>query len=723
MLDFERLSRLMALQTKPRIIGDFETRSEIDIRDVGAWVYSLHPSTRILCMSYKLVNPDGSVIHPTKLWRAWHGDPFPADLREWIEAGYVFEAHNAMFERCICTNILLPQYKIPLPKYWADTMAACAYRALPMDLDTVGSVLDLSTKKDKRGKELLRKLCQPQKLKKADIKAGKVYPNWCDDEPLMLELYDYCITDADTENALGIAVHDLPPDEYNVWCLDQEINMRGVHVDVEALRAAVKIRDAVFEKLLAKLGTITNGEVGTADERDKIIRWAETKGVYLENMTADYVEEQVQRLERALKDNGENADARAVLSVLQIRQTLGKASIKKLDKFLEWLPPDHRLRGLLQYHGASTGRWAGRGVQPQNFPRPNEEFIKMLSSKDEIGKLLADGMENLLNLVRLGDHELFEIVCGDPMEAMASALRGFITAESGYEFYVSDFSAIEARVLAWVAGEQWKLDAFAGIDRGEGFHGSQDIYLATASMVYGYPCLTKKTHGPERQVGKVCELAFGYQGGVGAWRKFDSSDKWTDDEVQSKKKGWRDAHPMVVRLWYGLEEAAVKAVMMKKTYRYRDVTYSYVMSDVGPWLACKLPNGRCLWYFNPEIEEAGRHPRTGEMKYQVSYEGKDNKKGGIWNRIRTYGGMLTENVVQAISRDLMVDAMFRVEAAGYPIILTVHDEIICERKIGTGGSMKEFNAIMSELAPWMAKHPIHLPISVAGYCATRYRKD
>lgn len=723
------------MQSRPRIIGDFETRSEADLRDMGAWKYSEHPSTRILCMSYKIAEG------PTKIWRAFHGDPFPQDFIDAIEAGGVFEAHGAGFERAIWTSILEPQFLVPMPKYWADTMACCAYRSLPMDLEDVGSVLNLKTQKDKRGKELLRLLSRPQKISKKEEKAGVKFPKWNNDLALMEELYQYCITDTDTEYELAKAVKDLPLYEHDVWTLDQQINERGVYVDVDALLKAVTIRDAVYKKLLAKLVTITGGAVHSADERQKIIDWVDAQNLRIsvdydtrfcmDDMTKDRVKDAVEKLSGFIKAPGhleENVPkAKAVLEVMQIRQTLGKTSTKKLDTFLEWCMLDGRLRGLLQYHGASTGRWAGRGVQPQNFPRPSEALMILMDSSQvfEGGKkikLKHDGMDNLLELVRGADADILELLCGDPMDAMASALRGFIIAEPGKELFVSDFSAIEARVLAWVAGERWKLDAFQAIDEGKGYHGSQDIYLATASMVYGYPCLTKKTHGPERQVGKVCELAFGYQGGVGAWRKFDPSDKWTDEEVDSKKRGWRSTHPMTVKLWYGLEEAAVKAVRNKATYHYRDITYAYVTSPVGPWLACRLPNGRCLWYFRPEAVETGIDRRTGEMKYQVEYEGKDNKHGGQWNRIRTYGGMLTENVVQAISRDLMVEAMFRVERAGYPIILTVHDEIICERRIGLG-TMKEFNELMSMKPEWVTRNPMPLPISVAGYVAIRYRKD
>lgn len=711
MLDASYMMRKQALQTKPRILIDFETRSEIRLKgkdSPGAHKYAEHPSTRILCMGYQI--GDGDV----KIWWPFFGEDFPEEVRKAVEEGYVFEAHNAGFERAIWLNIIVREYGIPIPLTWADTMASCAYRALPMGLDDAGRVLNLKQQKDKRGDFLIRKLCQPQKLTKKDIKEGKAYPNWCDDTDLMLELGEYCKQDIRSEKELAWAVKDLPPAEYDVWVLDCEINERGVFVDIDAVKAAEKIRAAVEERLTARLGEITGGAVNSGSELDKMKTWLHSQGCHLDDLQADTIDAALARF----KSNGLN-EKDPCYELLKIRQTLSRASAKKLAKFISMRCKDGRIRGLLAYHGASTGRWAGRGLQPQNFPRPDEDIMSVI--KNAKGKADAQAsMEFLISMILDCDEDMLETFYGDPMNAIASALRGFIIAEPGNELYVADFSAIEARVLAWVAGEQWKLDAFAGIDRGEGYKGAKDIYLATASMVYGYPCLTKETHAKERQVGKVCELAFGYQGGVGAWRKFDDSDKWTDEEVDEKKRGWREAHENVVQLWYGLEEAAVNAVLLKKPCRYRTITYAVVQSDVGPWLACKLPNGRCLWYYNPRVVKVPLpYGRNGEWRYQLEYEGKDNKKGGAWGRIRTYGGMLTENVVQAISRDLMVEAMFRVTEAGYPIILTVHDEIIAERKKGAGGSGKEFNDLMSVVPPW-AKG---LPISVAGYVGERYRKD
>ena len=1002
------------LKTFPRVLVDFETRSIAPFGkrkdSVGADKYAEHPSTQILCMSYKI----GSA--PAKLWWAFFGEAFPYELIEAIEAGWVFEAHNTAFERAIWRNILVKQYGVPMPETWTDTMASCAYRAIPMGLDDAANVLDLKHKKNPRGSLLIRKLCSPQKMLKAEKKAGlESIPGmpgfkWNNDETLMREMGVYCLDDAEAEYDLGQAVHDLPPSEYAVWRLDQEINERGVYIDIDAVKCADIIRRDVEEILVAELIEITRDPVTgqpavqTGGELEAMSTWCAQHGVMLPDMTAD-------TLELYLNPHKAVPLPPEVKRVLQIRQVLSRASAKKIIKFISMLCEDGRIRGMLAYHGAGTGRWAGRGVQPQNFPRP-DEFLLSVCKKANGKPDAAASMELLIRCILTSDHETLSEMYGDPMNALASALRGFIIAEPGNELYVADFSAIEARVLAWVAGEQWKLDAFAAIDRGEGYKGSADIYLATASKVYGYPCIDKTTHHAERQTGKTClgadtrvltssgikrivevqtsdsvwdgtawvnhqgvisqgvkltiemagvrvtpdhpiftgrltsceagvvasqesilclalangseslpssvatfaqraaldisslgapavvspikscspiwckaalqgviaalirqpatpknsiggwlkfcltmatdagsstayrplsrdatagtltnttacaeskyknlgertresfsrissllrdgttpyststgskrtkdtngatssslrdqktvstnekseicnekltrfepvydlvnagpdhrftvitdrgpvvlancELAFGYQGGVGAWRKFDDSDKWTDDEVDEKKKAWRAEHPMTQAFWYQIEDTAVEAVKSRRPCTYRGITFQVVKSSVGDWLACRLPNGRCLWYLHPWLDKVpskyGKFVGGGQrepFKYELHYEGKDNKRGGSWDDVKTYGGMLTENIVQAISRDIMVEAMFRVTAAGYPIVLTIHDEIVAERRKNSGGSGKEFNALMSIVLDWTPG----LPISVAGYISTRYRKD
>jgi len=666
-----------------KVVVDFETRSRLDVTVVGAWRYAEDASTSILCMSYKIGNGR------TGLWTP--DLPFPQALIDLINSGVIFfEAHNAQFERAIWINILNKQMGIPMPRRWKDTLAVCAYRALPLGLDQVGDALNLTTKKDPRGKFLIRKLCAPQKITKNNTS------EWCDDFDLMQELYDYCVRDTDTEHGLGVTIGDLTDSEQKLWVLDQTINQRGVALDLEAINAAKLICNTIETTLNAELTKMTSGIVTKGSQRARIKQWL------LDYAELDMPDMKADSIDIALENKGITPEARRVL---QIRQMLSLASIKKLDSLLDWVCRDGRVRGLLQYHGAGTGRWAGRGPQPHNFPRGDEEIIT---------KNARLGMSRLIKIIKTGDIAAMEVLYGDPMNALSTALRGMFVAGSGKVMNVGDFSAIEARVLAWVAGEQWKLDAFAGIDRGEGYGGSQDIYLATASQVFGYPCLTKDTYKKERQVGKTCELAFGYQGGVNAWRKFDKSDKYNDSEVDEKKVAWRKKHPKVVQFWYAIEEAAVACVRTGFRSAYRNIAFEMVKDKSGKWLTCILPNGRRLWYFNPRIEEV--HHSWGP-KDQITYWGKDSKKGGKWGPIQTYGGMLTENIVQAISRDIMAEAMIRLEIAKYPVILTVHDEIISETDPDFG-SADEFEELMCVVPPWVKG----CPISVECWREDRYRK-
>lgn len=689
---------------RPVAVLDFETRSELDLKKVGAWRYAEHESTTILMFSLKFGAEE------TTLWMP--PQAFPQRLLDHIAAGGVIEAHNAMFEYAVWYNVLHKRAGMVMPTRWKDTMAACAYRSLPLKLETVGEVLNLAIQKDDRGKALIKALCQPRKppkepvpkytkkneLTTASVRAiekFKAWTKWNDDPGLIKELGDYCIRDADTEYGLGQTIGELTESEQRIWGLDMQINKRGVYIDEDGARAIIELLDTMAQRGEARLREITNEKVQTGGEIDKMIAFCAEHGVDIPDMQAETVEEHLTW--SSIPD--------VVREVLELRQLLSKASVKKVQRMLDWRCADGRVRGMLQYHGSGTGRWAGRGPQPQNMPKGDENI-----SGDK-----SFGMEVLMDAIKLRDDVALGCFYGQDKVAIAisSALRGLFIAEPGKVLNVGDFSAIEARVLAWVAGEQWKLDAFAGIDRGEGYKGSEDIYLATASTIYGYPCLTKKTHKAERGDGKTCELAFGYQGGLGAWLKFDSSGKWTDEEINEKKDKWRAGHPRTQKFWYGVEEAAVECVRTGRPQHYRKIGFEVVNDAAGKWFTIILPNGRRLWYYNPRLF-AGKFGRL-----QLEYEGRDNKHAGVWSHhVKTYGGMLTENIVQAISRDLMVCAMIALEKAGYPIVLTVHDEVVCETPIDFG-SEKEFADIMRNSMPnWVAG----LPIDVGTFRLPRYQK-
>jgi DNA polymerase len=385
-----------------------------------------------------------------------------------------------------------------------------------------------------------------------------------------------------------------------------------------------------------------------------------------------------------------------IIRVLEIRSQLARASTKKLEKMLETVSRDGRVRGLLQYHGAGTGRWAGRLVQPQNFPRA----------------LFKEKMEDLIRMIMEQDIELLDFLYGSAMDAIATSLRGMFIAAQGKTFRICDFSAIEARVTFWVAMCDTGLDVFHKSDRGE----SEDIYCVTASDLVGFE-VKKALHSHERQLGKITVLGCGYQMG---WSKlqFQAEKDYKvileDHEAQHMVNLYRDKYEEVKWLWYGLNDAAISTVRSGKPHSYGMIVYELVKDAAGQWLTCILPNGRRLWYYEPVIE---RVETPWGVKDGLTYMGRDNKKGGSWGRIRTYGGMLTENVVQAIARDLMAESMIRVEAAGYPIVLTVHDEVISETPLEYG-SQKEFETLMAMVPPWAEG----CPIAVEGGSVTRYQK-
>jgi DNA polymerase len=666
---------------------DFETRSFLDVTEVGSWRYAEDPTTEILCLSYKL--GDGV----TKLWTP--NLPFPKEIIDHVEAGGTFEAHNVQFERAIWYYLLHLKFGIPMPKRWRDTLAACAYRGLPLGLDKAGEALGLPIQKDKRGKYLIQTLCVPKGATKSE--PDRVYR---EDFDLVEELFGYCVNDSDTEHGLSVILGPLPTPEQKIWVLDQVINQRGVQLDVEAVECALMITEALDKRLTAELRILTNDEVETASQRDRIIRWLQRNGVRIPDLKKETVEDYLKHPEDLPP---------SARRVLEIRQLLARASTKKLVKMLETVNADGRIRGMLQYHGASTGRWAGRLVQPHNFPRGNSKLWKMTTVDDVIENIKFARTDLEEAIARL--EFLYEGV--GPIGAISSALRGMFIAGKGKTLMVADFSAIEARVVMWVAGCKKALTAFAAYDRKEG----PDIYCVMAQELYQKP-INKRDHPEERQLGKITVLGCGYQMGGEKLQYQAEKDYGVVLDIETATwlvQTYRESYPEVKYLWYGLQDAAIKTVQKGVPHTYSCIRYEIVNDNAGKWLTCRLPNGRLLWYYDPIIETV---ETAYGIKPQLTYMGRDNKKGGSWGRIRTYGGMLTENVVQAIARDLMVEGMIRVERADYPIILTVHDEIVAEPDEGHG-SLSEFNALMAgPNSAWATG----CPVSVEGWEGPRYKK-
>ena len=651
-----------------RVTVDVETFSECDLKKAGAWRYAEHPSTEILVLTYSFDDRE-------KVGFWWPGQPMPFDLRDAVETGAIIDAHNAQFERAIWTRILHERLGWPLPDdhQWDCTMARAATRALPLGLDQLGAALNLDTRKDKVGKGLITKLCKPRKPTKKDPRTRN------QDSDLLRDLGEYCAQDTRTEIAVRHNLGEISANERRLWLLDQKINARGIAVDVPGVRAALDVVGQIEDKLGEEFRRITGLGAGQVAA---VLDWLHARGMHLDDLTKDSVEEALEAKPRG--------DADPVWRVLELRQILSKASTKKLNSLLASVCDDGRVRGTQQYHGAFTGRWAGRLVQPQNLPRPTWEIE---GDQDTwINSLVASLMTR--------DVEFLEGIYGEPMTAVVDALRSMFIAGPGKRLASGDLHAIEAVGLAGLAGQESKLDVFRR---------REDPYCATASIIFGYPVLGKKTHPKERQVGKVGELAFGYGGGVGAWRNFDKSDEHSDDMIQGYKHGWRDGHPMVVDMWHGLEAAAIKA-MNEGRGEYRGVVYRKQQG----YLVCVLPSGRTICYYDPRLKETVTP--WGKPAIVLTYMAQ---KEGRWRRVQTWGGKLAENVTQAACRDVLAEGMFRVEyELGYPIVLTVHDEIVVEVDEHERGVVEALTQAMSINPGWASNWPIRSE----GWEGRRYRK-
>lgn len=707
---------------------DVETRSAVDLRAANVYVYAEHPSTDVWCMAYAF--GDG----PITLWVP--GDPCPAAIRDHIEAGGRLYAHNAQFERIIWRDILSKRHgwpDVPLDQ-WRCTMAMALAMNLPASLDNASRAVGITAEKDMAGNRLMLQMAAPRR---EDPLVGYV---WWDDEGRRQRLYEYCRQDVEVERQLHQRIAPLSPEELATWQLDQEINDRGVYVDQNVCRAAKQIVQDATAEANRKMRELTGGEVGACSNVAELRAWLENNGLSLLSLRADIVEE-------ALKQVSEGAPAHQALT---LRQAAAKTSTAKINAMLNRRSDDGRLRGHLQYHGAGqTGRWAGRGFQPQNLPRPaiitpdNSElavrYPQALSEEDLSGRMVADA----LSMIAKGDADLLEQLYGAPLAVVSDCIRGLIQAAPGNTFYCADFSNIEGRVLAWLAGEPGKLRAFSSYDEGSG----ADVYKVTASEIFGVP-VEQIGKGTERQIGKVAELALGYQGGVGAFLTMartyrlkigdhfdticlamsadvlDKTDKaWeqrgkgsgvdveTWKAAEAVKIAWRMKHPRVVQFWYDLEDAAVSAVCQPgEVFSAGPVRFR----KKGSFLLCQLPSRRVIYYPYAKLED--KPTPWGDTRIGLAYKSVDSfTKRFDWQDF--YGGKAAENVTQAVARDVMRDAMHRLKAAGYPCVMTVHDEELAETEEGFG-DLDEFLALMARVPEWADG----LPVAVAGWTGRTYRK-
>ena len=620
---------------------DFETRSTIDLPDVGAWRYAAEPNTGVWCVSYAID------AEPVKLWIP--GQPIPEEFHIAArDPHWVVAAHNDQFETAIETRILAPRYGWPLVPIERHrcTMGMALACALPGKLETVAEVLNLHNRKDTAGARLMKQMARGEH----------------DVDPEKLDrLYTYCKQDVEVERELFHRLLPLTDSEQALWVLDATINARGFHTDGPLLEAASHIAAAAGQATQDELIRITAGALTSTDQVAALLAWLVDHGCEVKNL-------QKPMLRHALRRKELDPIARRVI---ELRLGAAHAAAAKVDALLAWRNTDGRVRGTLRFHGAGTGRWTGHGPQPQNFRRDGE------------------GIEAKRIAIATGDLAHVAKLYPQPLEVVGDIARAMICAAPGHRFLIGDFSGIESRVLAWVSGQQSKLDMWAKFDR-TGDPKDEPYYLL------GRGC--GRPEETARSIGKTADLAFGYMGGPGAWdRLAPDDDNSTDNDKRRYQQAWRRMHPATVKFWGGINRAAIQAVRNADVeFTCRQLSFIYD----GEFLRIKLPSGRSLSYPSPRLST----DKFGNAIVMF----KDNA-GGKWVDCRfgqgAYGGLWAENIVQAVSRDLLAEAMQRLEAAGYHIVLHVHDEIVVEAPVEFGG-IEEFQRLITALPDWAEGLPV-----------------
>lgn len=654
------------------VVLDFETASCADLRKVGAWRYAEDPSTFVLCLGYKVVENgsprDTVVLTEGQLKTASELQRLVAD------PSVIFVAHNAGFEQAIWQHVMVGQHGwLPLPpERWHDTMAVACRKTLPPALDNVGAVMKLQVQKDKEGHKLMMQMCKPGRDGNFDHTPEK-----------MARLVQYNVGDVDTQYHLHKKLGGLGESERRVWILDQKVNQRGIRVDVPYVRQCMGMLEAAKGPMEAEFKALTGGINPT--QRAKVLEWIQQQGVKMFDLRKG-------TLDAFLDPENELDDiddlSHEVVRVIEIRRILASSSVAKLGRMIETMNFDGRIRGTMQYHGARTGRTAGRLVQPLNMPRPT-----ILTEELTQGDVMA--------MIRAGDVAAVNEACGNVYDAVISTLRGCFAPAPGHIFSAGDFNAIEARVVLALAGEYGRADSF---DVG-------DPYCDMASLVHGVPVVGKKH--PLRFDGKTIVLGAGFQMSGQKFSLVTGKDlEFSEKAIKAYRKDWA---PLVPKLWYGLENASASAVWCdaRRAYEYRGI--SYQMRD--QYLVCRLPSGREIYYFEPRREQKQLPWDPTQLAPAwsfLSFQGKAIRRKWM------FGGLAAENVVQATARDIMVEAMYRCEDAGLPVVFTVYDELITEPRADYPNAAEVLQECMEERSDWVKQ--FRIPIKAECETMTEYQK-
>lgn len=639
---------------------DVETYSSVDIKESGAYKYIESPDFEILIIGYAL--DDG----PVKIVDLAQGEEMPEELEEaLLDSGCVKVAHNAVFERLSFKRI---GYNVPTEQ-WYCTSVKAAYCGLPLSLDGVSKALNLTDKKLDTGKALIKYFSCPCKATRVNGMRTRNYPEHAPEKWEMYKEYNKYDVLAEREIFKRLEAYIIPDIERKMYVLDQNINDRGILVDMELAESAIAV-DNTYTSILTQHAQQLTG-LENPNSPVQIRQWIEkATGCAVMSLSKETMPDLME----------EFADYPDVIELLDIRKKLSKTSIKKYYAMLNCAMKDHRVRGTFQFYGANrTGRWAGRLLQLQNL------------SKNHISHI-----EVPREMIRARDWESVEMMYDDVADILSQLVRTALIASPGKVFSVADFSAIEARVISWLANEKWRMDVF----RGDG-----KIYEATGAKMFNVPISAITKGSVLRDKSKISELALGYEGSLGALKRMGGERMGlSDTEMMSLVRKWRSANPAIVDMWKEIDEASKEAVRYQRPV---SCTCRNIIFDCnGEFMTIQLPSGRKLFYYGPKFKDKKIGLSTMPTRV-LCYQGvvQETKQ---WGEIDTYGGKLTENIVQAIARDLLGDAMLRMQDEGYEIVASVHDEVIVEvPEINAKDHYNRLVEIMSTPPRWAEDLPLN----------------
>lgn len=665
----------MTSSDKPRVLHiDLETYSSVDLAACGVYRYAESDDFRILLLGYAYDDEAVKVLQMPSL------DDLQATglLHSLIDSHVIKVAHNAAFERaCLSRFLNMKEGESPSflpPEQWQDTMIMALEHGYPASLAQLGAALGLPEDKQKmaEGKRLIEWFCKPLHTSSG---LRRHYP---EDDLLRWDTFvEYNRRDVESEREIYnrlMSIGGVTPDEWSNWHVDQRINDRGIRIDMQLVRNVLRYGEDHSAALIDETKKIT----GLENPMSLLQLKSWIRSTDPEHAPADDQSLDKAAVSDLLKEEDLKPETRRVL---EIRQELGKTSVRKYDAFARSASDmDDRVRGCFQFYGGRTGRFAGRLIQPQNFPRNS-----------------FDDIEEARYYVKTGDWAAMETMYESPNDVFATLIRTAIIPSEGYRFVIADYSAIEARVTAWLAREEWRQKAFAA---------GEDIYCASASQMFGVPVVKHGVNGHLRQKGKIAELALGYGGGVGALTAMGGAAMGlTEAEMNDIVQKWRRSSPRIVKLWKTLDTAVRKAINGSPVTMDRNMQ-AYTQNGI---LYIVLPNGRRIAYVNPRISEQN----------EIIYQGQ-NQVTRKWEPVKTWGGKITENVIQAIARDCLCETLATLERRGFRPVMHVHDEVICEVIDDQADfRLDELEIIMSTAPEWAPD----LILNCDGFSSPYYRKD